>query len=40
MSILDMPYDNTTSEWVEDDTFGTLVIKVSDQVVNNTYLFS
>jgi hypothetical protein len=36
MSILDMPYDNTTSEYVEDDTLGTLVIKVSDQIVKKT----
>ena len=40
MSILDMPYDNTTSEYVEDDTLGTLVIKVSDQIVKNTYLYN
>ncbi len=35
-----MPYDNTTSEYVEDDTLGTLVIKVSDQIVKNTYLYN
>jgi hypothetical protein len=40
MSILDMPIDNTTSEYVEDDTLGTLVIKVSDQIVKNTYLYN
>jgi hypothetical protein len=40
MSILDMPFDNTTSEYVEDDTLGTLVLKESDQIVKNTYLYN
>jgi hypothetical protein len=33
MSILDMPCDDTTSEYAEDDTLGTLVIKVSDILI-------
>ncbi len=33
-----MPYDQTTSQFVEDDTMGTFVVKVSDTIVKNTYL--
>jgi hypothetical protein len=36
MGIQDMPYDRTTSQYVEDDTMGTFVVKVSDTVVKNT----
>ena len=40
MGIQDMPYDQTTSQYVEDDTMGTFVVKVSDTIVKNTYLFN
>jgi hypothetical protein len=35
-----MPYDQTTSQYVEDDTMGTFVVKVSDTIVKITYLLN
>jgi hypothetical protein len=39
MSILDMPYDNTTGDYAKDDSMGALVVKIQDNVVKNVYLF-
>ncbi len=34
-----MPYDETTCDYMQDDSMGDLVVKLQDDVVKNVYLF-